>query len=137
MKQLDGSDTPSRRLKSSPDEYRISIQANPTVPVLNIYTVAPDVQTAEDLANASVKGLRRYLTSVADSRGTPPRDAVALNQLGPARGGDVDPGAGLQLAIVAFVLVFLGVCLLAIFVSRVRKGWRETGPTERTAPGSV
>jgi hypothetical protein len=119
----------------SPDEYRISIQANPTVPVLNIYAVAPDVSTAENLADAAVKGLRRYLVSVADTRGTPPRDAVALNQLGPAKGGDVDPSSSLQLAIVAFVLVFLGVCLLAIFLARIRSGWRETAPTDRPVSG--
>jgi hypothetical protein len=134
----DGSHQPKTSdILRSTHEYRISIQANPTVPVLNIYATAPDVTTAEDLANASVKGLRRYLASVADSRGTPPRDAVALNQLGPAKGADIDPSAGLELAIAAFVLVFIGVCLLAIFIARVRSGWRETGSTERSAPGPV
>ena len=116
----------------SPDEYRISIQADPTVPVLSIYAEAPDAVTAEKLADASVGGLRDYLHALAKNKKTPPKDEVKLNQLGPAKGATINSGAGPALAAAVFVLVFLAVCLLAILLSRVRRGWRAT---RRAEPG--
>ena len=52
-------------LKST-DQYRISIEANPTVPVLDIYSQAPTKGEAAILANAAVDSLRQYLTPVLD-----------------------------------------------------------------------
>jgi hypothetical protein len=110
-------------LFKSPDEYRLSIQANPTVPVLDIYSEAPSGPAAEKLANAAVTGLRDYLEAAAAEQGTPRDDQVRLEQLGRARGGVIDNGAGIRIASLVFVLVFALACAAVLFIGRVRRGW--------------
>jgi hypothetical protein len=110
----------------SPHEYRINIEANPTVPILDIYSEAPTVSSAESLANAAVAGLGDYLRRTAQLRETPLRDKVKLTQLGHAHGELINEGANLQLAAAVFAIVlFLG-SVLVIYVSRVRRGWSAT-----------
>lgn len=118
-----------------PDEYRLSIQANPTVPVLDIYSQAPDAEAAKALANGAVDGLQDYLDAVADERGTAATNQVELQQLGRARSGVINAGAGTALALVVFVLVLIASCAAVLLVARVRRGWREAerfdGPPAR------
>jgi hypothetical protein len=107
-----------------PGEYRLSIQVDPMAPVLDIYAVAPSAAGATKLANASVDGLRDYLAAVAAKDRTPKSDQVRLEQLGRASGGLINAGAGLQIAILTFLLVFAIACLAVLFLVRVRRGWR-------------
>ena len=120
-----------------PNEYRLSIQANPTVPVLDIYAEAPDDAAAKKLASGAVSGLRDYLDLVARQRGTPGSEQVVLQQLGPVRGGVINSGAGLTMALVVFLLIFT-VCAAAVLcVARIRRGWAATdgiGPPARGLP---
>ncbi len=116
-------------LLRSPEEYRLNVQANPTVPVLDIYAEAPDGSAAEKLANASVEGLRDYLRALASQHGTPLARQVRVAQLGRASGGTIDSGAGIKLAILVFVFVFALAAAAVLFVSRVRRGWAASeGP---------
>lgn len=107
----------------SPDEYRLSVRANPTVPVLDIYSEAPDAATAQKLADASIQGLKDYLNAIALKHKTPREDQVRLTQLGGATGGAVNSGATIQMAILVFLLVFAIACGVVLFVARVRRGW--------------
>jgi hypothetical protein len=93
-------------LLRSADQYRLSIEANPTVPVLYIRAQAPSAKRAAELANGSVDGLRDYLVAVAASDRVPPTQQVRIRQLGRARGGVINDGAGLQFALVVFLGVF-------------------------------
>lgn len=106
-----------------PDEYRLSIQANPTIPVLDIYAEAPDAEAATQLAAGAVDGLSDYLELVAKQRGTPDDEQVDLQQLGQTRGDVINSGAGLTMALVVFAIVFT-VCSVAVLcVARIRSGW--------------
>jgi hypothetical protein len=96
-------------------------------PVLDIYAVAPTADGATKLANASVDGLRDYLGSVARKDRTPESDQVRLEQLGRATGGAINAGAGMQIAILTFLLVFTACCLGVLFLARVRRGWGIAG----------
>ena len=113
-----------------PDEYRLSIRANPTVPVLDVYSQAPDAEAARGLADAAVDGLQDYLDAVALERRTPADDQVDLQQLGRARGGVINPGAGLAIALVVFALVFTGCSVGVLLIARVRRGWAASEPAE-------
>ena len=73
-------------LLASTDQYRLTIQANPTVPMLDIYAQAPNSQSAALLANTAVKQLRTYLTELAATERTPKLDQVRLRQLRARRG---------------------------------------------------
>ena len=45
-------------ITKSTDEYNVSIQANPTVPMLDIYAQTPDSESAANVANATVEELQ-------------------------------------------------------------------------------
>ncbi len=117
------------------DQHRLSIQADPTVPLIDVYAQAPTAAGAEAIANAAVDGLRRYLDDVATESGTPSRAQLELVQLGRAHGAVINAGSGLQVAFVAFLLTFAICCALVVAIDRVRRGWRladlsEPRPTD-------
>jgi hypothetical protein len=121
-------------LKST-DQYRLSIEANPTVPVLDIYSQAPTARSAEVLANASVDALKEYLGDLAASQRIPAKDQVQIRQLGRARGTVITEGMDLQVAFLTFILTFAFACATAIFLSRVWQGFRLAALAERRPAG--
>ncbi|HVL31161.1 MAG TPA: hypothetical protein VM299_02935 [Solirubrobacteraceae bacterium] len=113
----------ARDLLASTDQYRLSIEASPTVPVLNIYAQAPTASAAEALANASVDGLRDYLARIARAQDVVGRRQVRVVQLGRAEGKVINDGIRWQLALLVFVVVLAGSSAAAIFMARVRAGF--------------
>jgi hypothetical protein len=114
----------------STDEYRLKISANPTVPVLDVYSQAPTADASKQLANAAVDGLRDYLATIARTQGIPESRQVRLEQLGRARGGVINGGVNLTVAALSFLFVFALSCAAVLFLSRVRRGWRISNQTE-------
>ena len=96
-------------LKSN-EQYRIEIEANPTVPMLDIYAQTPTAESAAALANAAVDELKAYLAGLASSQATPAQDQIRLEQLGRATGIVINPGVKYQVALLAFILTFLLAC---------------------------
>jgi hypothetical protein len=126
-------------LLRSSDQYRLSIHANPTVPILSVLAEAPSAAAAASLANASVVGLRDYLASVAATQKITPKRRVTLEQLGRAHGTVVNGGARIQAAIVFFLFGFGVAAGVLLFGSRVRRGWRggrrgDAGPPAGQRP---
>lgn len=119
-------------LKSN-DQYRLGIEANPTVPLLDLYAQTGDAESATLLANAAVDGLRNYLGQVAQERGTPAGEQIRLVQLGRARGEVLNEGVSLQVAFLTFLLVFAVSSATVVFLARIRQGWRLAVLAERTA----
>jgi hypothetical protein len=115
------------------NQYRIEVDANPTVPMLDIYAQAPTADSAAALANAAVAELRLYLTKIAAAQNTTAKDQIHLVQMGPATGTVINHGIQLQVALLAFVLTFLLSCAATIFIARVRAGWRLEALSERPA----
>ena len=114
------------------DQYRIQINANPTVPMLDIYAQAPTAASAAGLANAAVDQLKTYVANLATRQGTPPKEQTRLVQLGRATGTVINPGIKYQVAVLAFILTFLASCATVVFVARVRAGWRVASLSEST-----
>jgi hypothetical protein len=119
-------------LKSN-EQYRIQIDANPTVPMLDIYAQTPTAASAAALANAAVDELKAYLSGLATSQAVPAGDQVRLEQLGRATGLVINPGVKYQVAVLVFFLTFLLASATTIFVSRIRAGWRLQALSDRTA----
>lgn len=119
-------------LKST-DQYRLNIQSNPTVPLLDVYSQAPTADSAAAIANAAVDELRAYLAGLAVTQQTPPKDQIRLVQLGRARGVVINKGIDLQIALLTFLLTFAVSCATVIFISRVRAGWRLAALSERAS----
>jgi hypothetical protein len=125
-----GSEKRSSDILRSTDQYRLDIQANPTVPILNVSAQAPNKDAAERLANGAVDGLRDYLAALAVRQGTDPKKQVRLEQLGRARGGVINKGIGLQIALLSFIFVFTLSCCAVLFLARVRRGWSAAAADE-------
>ena len=116
-------------LKST-DHYRLKIQSNPSVPVLDIYAQSPTVESATILVNAAVEELQAYLVELAAAEQTPAHKQITLIQLGKGRGTIINEGVDYQIAILAFVVAFGVASATVIFVSRVRAGWRLAAAAE-------
>ena len=110
-------------LLKSVDEYRLSLQSNPTVPVVTIDAQAPTPSAAQALANGAVDGMRDYLRDLGVKQGIPATQQVQLEQLGRAKGAGVNGGPNLSVALLSFMLVFAASSAAAVFIARVRKGW--------------
>lgn len=120
-------------LLASTDQYRLSIQANPTVPMLDIYAQAPNASSAALLANTAVEQLRAYLSELAVSERTPELRQIRLLQLGRAEGEVINDGIDVQVAVLVFLITFATACATLIVVSRVKDGWQAETLRERSA----
>ena len=130
-----GNERRTKDILRSNDQYRLNIQANLSVPMLDIYAQAPTAASAAVLANAAVDELRAYLVRLADAQGTPGPDRIRLLQLGRAQGAVINQGVRWEVALLAFVLTFAFSCATVLFVARVRHGWRRQALVERAARG--
>jgi hypothetical protein len=132
-----GKKSPSDILKS-PNAYRLSIQANPTVPMLDIYAEAPTPELAEQLANGAVDGMQDYLNDLAVAQQVPAERRARLEQLGRAKGGVVNPGVRMKLGALSFFIVLAASSASVLAISRLRQGWNlESGPRPDAANGTV
>jgi hypothetical protein len=120
-----GQERSAKDILRLPQEYRINVQVDPSVPVLRVISQAPTAAQAETLANASIDGLEDYLDAVAAREGTPPQNRVRLERLGQSPGVVINPGVRLQASILAFLIVFGLSAAATIFLGRVLRGWRE------------
>jgi hypothetical protein len=123
----------TKDILKSTNQYRLSVQANPTVPILDIYAEAPTEAAAKQLANAAVTGMQDYLKDLGASQGTPAARQVRLEQLGQAQGGVINPGIRLKIGVISFVLVFAVSSATVLAVTRVRRGWKLEALAQRGA----
>ena len=114
----------------STDQYRLALEANPTVPILDIYAQTPDPKSAAKLADSAVTALRLHLATLAAADRTPGNDQIRLRQLGPARGAVINNGVDLQVVFVVFFLTLGLACASLVAFSRVRDGWRLAAGSE-------
>jgi hypothetical protein len=110
------------------NQYRVSVEASPTAPMLDIYTEAPTVTAAVALANGAVDGLNRYMATLAAERKVSGKDQIRLTQLGRAEGAVTNPGANWQLALLAFLAGFWIAVGAFTVLGRVRRGWIAGAP---------
>ena len=122
-------------LLRSTDQYRLNIQANPTVPIIDVYAQAPSAKAAQQLANSAVDGLGDYLgvTARLQSKRFNGDDQPLISQLGRARGVVINNGVRLQVLLLTFGFVFALCCAVSLFVGRVRRGWQLVEGTAEDA----
>jgi len=130
VKQSGAKPQPNDLLKST-DQYRLDVQANPTVPLLTIDAQAPTPKSAQKLADGAVSGLGDYLRQVAASDNPPKNVKVTLRQLGAAKGSVINKGVQLQVVFVVFTLVFAFSCAATVMLARVRRGWLVASAAEQ------
>jgi hypothetical protein len=114
-------------LIQAPDHYKLQVQVDPNMPIMHVYTQAPTATEAIRLANASVAGLRRYLSRLSTSQTVSLNDEIQLIQLGSVRGGVVNHSAAKELALLAFITGFAATLFGFRLATRFRTGWRVAG----------
>jgi hypothetical protein len=115
------------------DQYRLAIRANPTVPILQIYSQAPTAESAEALTNAAVAAMQTHLARLAGTDQTPMDEQIRLVQLGKAHGGVINSGIEWQVAILAFILAFAAAFGAIMFLGQTVTRWRLMPLTGRPA----
>ncbi|HET7417658.1 MAG TPA: hypothetical protein VFJ61_08555 [Solirubrobacterales bacterium] len=113
--------------------YRLVFDAQLELPIVSIYTQAPDAKSAVDLASAATDVLNGYVKEL--DGGIPPARRITVSSLGAPEGGTVSSGANPALAILAFLGVFLVLCTLIVLGSGLARQWREMKSSERTGRG--
>jgi hypothetical protein len=117
----------------SPDQYRINVRANPTVPVLEISAQAPTAAAAERLADGAVLGTQDYLRELAVDQDIADGKQVVLEQLGSAKGGVINEGVSVKVAVLSFLLAFGASSIGVLALARIRRGWDDRARGEAAA----
>jgi capsular polysaccharide biosynthesis protein len=123
----------SSQIVGERDLYRLRFEANPNLPIISVFAQAPTEKQARTLAGAVPVALRDYIEEIQDHQDTPARSRVEIRRLGEATGGVVNKGADLQIAVLVFIAVMIGWCMLLIPAQTIAKGWREAGKEETEA----
>jgi hypothetical protein len=116
------------QLADSQRPYQLEVRPDPFRPKLSVYAQAPSIVEAEKLANAALPGVQAYLDGMVREQGADPAKQVRLEQLGTAHGTVLNGGTAMMIAGLTFLLAFVGLCLAALGVSRLRRA---------AAPGEV
>lgn len=105
--------------------YRLRFENNPVLPIVSIFAQAPSKAEAVALADAAPRALRVYINGIQAQQDTPDDRRVVIRKLGDAEGGVVNEGANLQIALLVFLVVLGGWCMLLIPAQTLARGWRE------------
>jgi hypothetical protein len=128
-----GNERKASDLLASTDQFRLNIEADPSVPVLKIYSQAPTTRGAVQLANAAVDGLRDYLGQVAATEQVAADKQVRLQQLGRAQGAVINGGVRFQVLFLTFLIAFAVSAAAGVFMARVRRGFKQAELAETSA----
>ena len=110
--------------------YRLVFDAQLELPIISIYTQAPDAASAVGLAGAASEVLRKYVREL--DAGIPPERRITVSSLGAPEGGTVNDGANPALAFLAFLAILIVLCTLIVLGSGLARQWRQQAkPSER------
>ncbi len=112
--------------------YRLVFDAQLELPIISIYTQAPDADSATKLASAATSVLSGYVAGL--DAGIPKASRIIVSALGKPEGGTVNDGANPILAILAFLGVLLVLCTLIVLLSGLARQWREAKSSDNAAP---
>jgi hypothetical protein len=115
--------------------YRLRFENNTQLPIITVYAQAPTEATAVKLAAAVPVALKSYVDGIQARQHTPDNRKVVIRTLGAATGGVVNQGASLQIAMLVFLTVLAGWCLLLIPAHTIARGWRDLDKSDDPGPG--
>jgi hypothetical protein len=115
----------------SHDGYRLDIQANPTLPIIDVYAQAPTPAEAAELADAVAPAGNEYTEVLADGDHFPTDNRVQLKQLGAAQSAAISPTAPIEIFALTFIVVFGVAFGLLAGAAAVRRGWVRGGSPPR------
>jgi len=123
-------------LVKSLNQYILSVQTPPGVPIIDIDAQAPSPAAANSLAAGAVYGLNDYLAAIAAHKGLAPTAQLSLTPLGFTPGTVINGGFRVQVMVLAFIFSFALCAAAAVFMSRIRRGWRSMSALSADAVAS-
>jgi hypothetical protein len=142
-----GAESRARDLVDEGKEYRLVFAAQEDVPIITVYSVAPDSEQALALAKSSFIVLKRYIDELkVDARraeavtpqkkpqvtsSVPLVENIVVRELGAPEGGLVGGKADYVLMTLAFLAVFGLGCLAIAAASGFMRHWRLAGDMEK------
>jgi hypothetical protein len=111
--------------------YRLTFLAQANEPVVTASVQGPSAASARRLASGIFPGVKRYVSTLQQQTGTPPRQRVTIRQLGPPQAGLVNSRSRLTLMIVAAAGVLVLGMLLLLGIEGLRRRSREHAALER------
>ena len=99
------------------DPYRITLDNDPSAPIIYVATQAPTGAEAARLAAGVPRGLSNYVDATQNEANIPPADRYRVSQLAPV---SIQPGSKsgpANVAVVTFVSVLLLWCGAILFAS--------------------
>ena len=112
--------------------YRMVFDAQLSLPIISIYTQAPDSTGAIELASAATTVLTSYVTDLDE--GIPQGRQITVSPLGEPEGGTVNDGANPALAVLAFLGVFVVLCTAIVLGSGLVRQWQDQREPEDRIP---
>jgi len=113
--------------------YRLVFDAQLELPIVSIYTQAPDATSAVGLAAAATDVLKGYVKELDE--GIPPERRITVSSLGAPEGGTVSNGANPALALLSFLGVLIVLCTLIVLGSGLARQWQEARSSDSLDPG--
>jgi hypothetical protein len=143
-----GGESRARDLVDQGNEYRLLFEAREDVPIITVYSTAPDTAQALALARASFTVLQRYIAQlkvdakIAEAKDPPKKtttnsssvplvENIVVRELGAPEGGLVGSSADYVLMILAFLGVLGLGCLIIAAASGFMRQWRLAGDLEK------
>ena len=127
----EGGDPKTSDIAKSTNQYRLNIEAAPTVPLLDFVAQAPTAASAAAIANAAVAELKAYIARLAVTQQTPTAEQIHVVELGKAKGTVINASIHWQVPLVAFLLTLGASCASLIFFTRVGRGWQAAARSDR------
>ena len=113
--------------------FLIEIQARPQYPIIDIYAQAPTPLQAQRLADATVQGLKDYISSLASAHGQmKAAQQTQILELGQPQGEMISTGTKLVAGLTFFAAFIISWCGL-LLLRRWRR-WRAGEPLDRPRP---
>jgi hypothetical protein len=111
--------------------YHLRFSTDSGLPAVRIQATAPRADDALRLANGAASGFTKYVQAVQEAQKVPAERRVTPRQLGRAEGGQVVQNPNKPLAAIATIALFIGWCLLVLFVGNTIRGLRQLSDTDQ------
>ena len=128
-------------IRASRTPYRLEMQTQPLLPIIDLYAQGPTAAGAECVADAAPAALTDYMETLAFEQDFDFGQTADIQPLGSARGSIVNGGATVTIAVLTWVTVFgllfgalLGIGLLRRRSLGPRRPWRAAARDDRDLP---
>ena len=117
--------------------YRIFTRPQSSIPMISIQTQAADAETAARLADASVVSLQEYIGRRQREQKVPRDRQVTIQKLDKPAAGVLTTSASLKTAVLVFLGVFFGACVLVILASSFAMSLRRARAVAHLRTGEL